>query len=271
VSLLLAVAVACGVFSAIYFLFVPAHIDILILGLDARPGEGYVSRTDSVMIAGIQPRAFRVSLLSIPRDLFIETPGYGVQRINTINVLGEMEVSGGGPVLLKAALAQSLGITPERYIRLNFESFVGVVDAVGGVDIEVERRIEDSNYPTEDGGFQTVIFEPGWQHMDGQTALKYARTRYSDDDYFRAGRQQQVVDAVMGKLVNPLLWLPAFAALEGSTDSDLNVLDYALIAPAALIGGRERLVVDRDYITPIDGGAAPDIIKLAPWLEGRFD
>jgi LCP family protein required for cell wall assembly len=270
-SLLFAVLVACGMFSALYFVFVPVHIDILILGVDARPGEGYVTRTDSIMIAGVQPRAFRVNLLSIPRDLFVDTPGFGVQRVNTINVLGEMEYPGGGIDLLRGALAQSFGITPERYIRLNFEAFVSVVDAVGGVDIEVGRRIVDSNYPTGDGGVQTVVFEPGWQHMDGQTALVYARTRYSDDDYFRAGRQQQVIDAVMRKLVNPLVWIPAFIALESSTDSDLNILDYMLIAPAVLLGGRERLVVDRDYITPVSGGAAPDYLKLAPWLDGRFD
>lgn len=265
------IAVIFSLCGTIYVLFVPPQLNILVLGVDARPGEGYVTRTDSVMLIGVQPRRFHTTILSIPRDLFIDTPGYGLQRINTINVLGEMETEGRGPALLGEAITQSFGYTADLYVRLNFNAFVELIDAVGGVDINVERRIVDTLYPTADGGVETVTFEVGYQHMDGETALKYARTRHSDDDYYRAGRQQQVVDAVMGKLANPLVWIPAFSAITRNIDTNLNLFDYLSLAPAVIVGGRERFVIDRDYITPISGGAAPDYAKLLPMLQGKFD
>lgn len=255
----------------IYLIIPPAPLDILVLGVDARAGEGYATRTDSIMLIGLNPRGLQTSLLSIPRDLFIDTPGYGLQRINTINVLGEMEAEGRGPALLTDAIDFSFGVRPDRYVRLNFAAFVELIDAVGGVDIDVQRAIYDPQYPTPDGGVELVEFEVGWQHMNGETALKYARTRHSDDDYFRAGRQQQVIDAFLSKLINPLTWPTASAALTRNVDTNIGVFDMLLYAPVALLGRREQLVINRDYIRPIQGGAAPDYAKLEGWLEGRFE
>lgn len=255
----------------IYLIIPPAPLDVLVLGVDARDGEGYTTRADTIMLVGLNPRGLQTSILSIPRDLFIEAPGYGAQRINTINALGESEAEGRGPALLADAIDFSFGVRPDRYVRLNFTAFVELIDAVGGVDIDVQRAIYDPQYPTPDGGVELVEFQVGWQHMDGQTALKYARTRHSDDDYFRAGRQQQVIDAFLGKLINPFTWPSASAALARNVDTNISVFDMALYAPVALFGRRDRLVIDRDYIRPIQGGAAPDYAKLEAWLEGRFE
>lgn len=263
----------CALTLVIYVLFPPAPMDILVLGVDAREGEGYVTRTDSIMLVGVQPAKRDVNLLSIPRDLFISVPEYGRQRINTINVLGEMDNPGSGPDLLKQSVDLSFGIRPERYARLNFQAFEDLIDAVGGVTIDVDRAITDYSYPTEDFGTMVVEFEVGRQHMDGETALIYARTRHSDDDYFRAGRQQQVVSAFTRKLTNPLVWPAVLDVLLSNVDTDLNLFDLIAIAPAVLMdsGGIDRLVITREYIRPIEGGAAPDYELLNPWLEGRFD
>ncbi len=263
----------CGLAAVIYLLLPPAPTTVLVLGIDSRPGEGWQTRADSIMLAGIDPARLRVSLLSIPRDLSVETPGYGWQRINVAHALGEMERDGGGPELLASAVGHSFGVKVDRFVRLDFDGFVKLINAVGGVTIDVERRIEDFNYPTEDYGVQTVRFEPGVQHMDGDRALKYARTRYADDDYRRAERQQQVLSALLGKLVNPVYWAPALAAMGQALDTNLTLWDLAVLAPTVLVnrGQFDRLVIDRDYITANAAGAAvPNYAKLEPWLRERF-
>lgn len=264
----------CGLGFVTYLIFPPPPLDVLIMGVDARPGEGNITRTDSIMLAGLQPSRLRVSLLSIPRDLFITVPGYGEQRINAVNVLGEMDVPGSGPDLLAQSIAASFGIQPDRYVRLNFQAFIDLIDAVGGVTIDVPRTLVDYQYPTEDFGTIELRFEQGSQHMDGARALQYARTRHADDDYQRASRQQQVLTALSLKLLNPLTW-PRVAVVVGSSiDTNLTAVDFITQAPTILLnaGRFERLVIDRDTITAsASGNAVPDYAELSGWLYERFD
>ena len=264
----------CGLAFVTYIVFPPPPLDVLILGVDARPGEGFVTRTDSIMLAGLQPSRVRVSLLSIPRDLFIDVPGYGEQRINAVNVLGEMDAPGSGPDLLAQGIAASFGIQPDRYLRLNFQAFTDLIDAVGGITVDVPRTIVDYQFPTMDGGTMELRFEPGSQQMDGERALQYARTRHADDDYQRANRQQQVLTALSLKLLNPINWPRVATVVNGSMDTNLTLIDFVTQAPTILLnaGRFERLVIDRDYITASAGGnAVPDYAKLSPWLYERFD
>ena len=264
----------CGGLSLlIYLVFPPPPVNILVLGTDGRASEGFLSRTDSIMIVGVKPSQLRLSLLSIPRDLFIEVPGYGSQRINTINLLAEQKERGTGPTLAMQAMSEDLDIRLQRYIRLDFNGFVQLVDAVGGLTIDVEHTIIDDQYPTENGGVEYVKFDIGVQQMDGNRALIYARTRHADDDYHRAARQQQVVTALLSKLVNPLRWPAAITALRSSVDTNLTIGDmFTLVVPALLNRGRyETLVIDRNYIKGTsEGHAVPDYQKLLPWLKERF-
>ncbi len=275
IFLLIGAAFGCCLLSTVvYLLLPPPPVTVLVLGVDARLDEGYATRTDSIMLIGIQPNRLRTSVLSIPRDLIIHTPSYGFQRINAINVLGEMERKGYGPELLHESIAQSFGIDPpDRYIRLNFEAFEELIDAVGGVTIDIERAVIDHAYPTDNYSTITVRFDVGREHMNGTRALQYARTRHSDDDYHRAKRQQQVVAAFSRKLLNPLNWPAVTNVIVRHTDTNLSPLDLAVIAPTLLLSGGEidRMVIDRDHITPVKGGAAPDYEKLAPWMTDRFD
>jgi len=260
-----------------YILFPPAPLDLVILGVDARPGQGYLTRTDSVMVLNITPAEGKVSLLSIPRDVFITVPGYGEQRINTINMLGEQEAEGSGPALLKASIQQSFGVGVEHYVRLDFGGFVALVDAVGGVDIDVPKLIIDYEYPTPNGGVMTVRFDPGREHMDGERALQYARTRHQDDEYQRAGRQQQIVDALIKKLANPLhvtTWPRVWRAIQDHTDTDLSTWDMLRLAPGLLLGwpGREQRVLQREDLIGMKAGYwIPNYEQLLPWIEERFD
>src|SRR5690606_14084290 len=140
-------------------------------------------------------------------DVFIRVPNYrDSQRINTINALGESTEAGTGADLLRESIALSFDVTPTHYVRLDFDAFRQMIDAVGGVTIDVPYAIVDNAFPTADYGTQTVRFEAGQQHMDGETALIYARTRHQDDDYRRAERQQQVLSALARRAANPLRW-----------------------------------------------------------------
>jgi LCP family protein required for cell wall assembly len=263
----------CGLSLLVYVIIPPPQTNILVMGLDSRDGEGWMARSDSVMLVGINPGALRTSLLSIPRDLSVNVPGYGLQRINTVNVLGEMESAGTGPALLGASITQDLQVSVDRYVRVDFNGFTALVDAVGGVTIDVPRVIEDWMYPTADYGTMHVRFEAGVQHMDGERALIYARTRHADDDYRRAERQQQVISALLGKLANPFNWPGALVALNSAVDTDLSVVDMALLAPPVVVnmGRFEQLVIEREHITASASGAAiPNYTVISPWLDTRF-
>lgn len=271
---IIGVPAALCVTSLLLYIILPfPHVDILVLGVDSRPGDGWTTRADSIMLVGIDPNRLQVTMMSIPRDLSINVPGYGLQRINTVNMLGEMEKAGGGPALMEAGIKESFGVEPDRYLRLNFNGFVQLIDAVGGITVDVQRKIVDYSYPKDDSSVMTVTFEPGVQHMDGERALIYARTRHADDDYRRAERQQQVVSALMNKLINPAHWPAVLGVLYQSVDTDLTLWDILTLAPPVILhAGGERLVIDRDYITFGPGDVPiPDYKKIAPWLKAYFN
>lgn len=259
----------------------PETRNILILGMDARPGTGQdqIARTDSIMILSINPRKQSVALLSLPRDVFIDSPAHGRLRANTIVREAELQQTGNGIPAMIAAMENTFKIDIQHHARLSFEGFVDIVDAVGGVTIDVPRHIVDNAYPTDDNGTMRIEFQAGRQHMDGATALIYSRTRHADDDYQRAARQQQVIEAVMGKLTNPLnlyRWPSVWRALTRNIETDLTAFDLIGNAPGLLLYGRsssqiERLVIDRDYLTR--GGndeVIPNQNAIEPWLEAHL-
>lgn len=277
VLLILAPFFCIGEWLIIYLLFPPASTNIVLMGLDARPGQGYQTRADSIMLLNITPRKMKITLLSIPRDVFIKVPDQGEQRINTINMLGEYTLEGtSGPALLKASLKESFGVNFEHHIRLDFNGFIDLVDAVGGVDIDVPKLIIDYEYPTMDGGYTTIQFDPGLQHMDGERALQYARTRHQDGDYQRAARQQQVVDAVIKKLSDPrqvINWPRVWQVIQSHTDTDLSTWDMIRLSPALLIGWpnrTHRVLQDTDLIGMKAGYWIPDYDRLLPWIKEHF-
>ena len=142
-------------------------------------------------------------------------PGHGQERINAAFELG-------GSQTAKQTTSNVLGQRVDRYALIGLQGVRDVVDAVGGVDITVAQAIHDDAYPTDDYGIQTVDIPAGRQHMDGDTALKYARTRHQDSDFGRIARQQQVLSAVRTALFNPLNWprIPAVAAAVQPVDPD---------------------------------------------------
>jgi LCP family protein required for cell wall assembly len=175
----------------------------LLLGSDARPGESDISNTDTMILLSFDAQNQTAGILSLPRDLWVPMPGFGYEtRINMAYPLGETYgYTGGGPQLAKDTVSSFIGQPVQYYARVNFQGFVELIDMIGGVDVVVPFTIHDEAYPTNDFGVTTFHLEAGQQHLDGLTALMYVRTRNVDDDYGRAGRQQQVIRAVADKVL----------------------------------------------------------------------
>lgn len=175
-------------------------INILLLGTDTRPDEE-VTRTDAMILVHINRQAGRVSLLSIPRDLWVDIPGFGPQRVNAAYPIGERQLGPGyGGALAKETVSTLVGVPVHYFILVDFEGFKKVIDTIGGITIDVPSPIDDPKYPTEDYRTVSVRFDAGPQHMDGKRALIYARTRHADSDFGRNQRQQQVLMAIFEKV-----------------------------------------------------------------------
>ncbi len=241
-------------------------LNILLLGTDRRinRGTGAPWRTDTLIVVAVRPRAGKVAMLSIPRDLWVTIPGYGEQRINVADYLGERDNgSGGGPALVAATLQQNLGIPVSGYARIHFEGLERIIDTLGGISITSDRAFDE--WMDDSSGKRLVHVQviAGTQRMDGQTALGYARSRSATNDLDRSRRQQQILLAVRDAALRPeiLPRLPALlSALSDAVDTDLGagrVLSLVGLALRLGPGSYRGLVMDetmvRDWVTP--GGA----------------
>jgi LCP family protein required for cell wall assembly len=255
----------------VLFLFPSPRMNILVLGLDRRAAEKtFVSRTDTMILATVDPSQPYVGMLSIPRDLYLTLPNGVEGRINTAHFFAEAEAPGTGPAAAMQTVRSNFGVTVNRFVRLDFAGFVKIVDAMGGITIDVPAPVSDNAYPTEDGGTQFISFEAGPQHMDGQRALIYARTRHSSSDFARANRQQLVIQACFNRLLQPGAWvrLPLIlAAVNASIDTDVTPLDLLRLAPTLLrVGpaGLDRRVIEGNMVQPntTPGGGS---VQLPVW------
>ncbi|MDQ3809094.1 MAG: LCP family protein, partial [Chloroflexota bacterium] len=240
---------------------------VLILGSDARPDEiqrGQLGRTDTLLLLIADRATPRVAMVSLPRDLWVRIPGYGEERINAALQLG-------GSQAAKQTVSNVLGQRVDRYLLIGLHGVRDVVDAVGGVDITVPQAIHDDAYPTDNYGVITVDIPAGRQHMDGETALRYARTRHQDNDFGRIARQQQVIAGVRLAMLNPVNWprLPAVAvALQQAVETDLSPFDVIAVAAAILRdpGEPDRLVIDTSLVTPVIGEGGAFLLEPKPEL-----
>jgi LCP family protein required for cell wall assembly len=178
------------------------RVTILAMGLDSRDwednGEG-PSRTDSMVLFTVDPTTRTAGMLSIPRDLWVNIPGYGYGKINTAHFIGEAYGEpGGGPGLAVRTVEDFLGIDINYYAEVDFNAFERLVDEIGGVEIDVPEEITVDPI----GPGNTVTLEPGSQTLDGPTALAYARNRETiGSDFDRAERTQQVILGIRNKVL----------------------------------------------------------------------
>lgn len=180
------------------------RINLLVMGIDQRGNRQGHWRTDTMIIVTIDPEAQTVGMISIPRDLWVPIWGYNIDnRINTAHYFGSYYgYPGGGPALARDTVAYNLGIPIHHYVRINFTAFERLIDEIGGIDIYNERTINDRSYPDENYGYDPFYLPAGQHHLDGETALKYARSRHGTGDFDRAERQQQVILAARDQVVS---------------------------------------------------------------------
>ncbi len=187
------------------------HTNVLLLGVgDANHTAAHL--TDSIIVASVDPADASIVLLSIPRDLYVEdAEGIPPGRINTLYAIyrnakvkeeGMTDTDASLFAMRKTAddIGKRLGVQIHGVLKVDFTGFSEIVDAVGGVDIDVKQSIADYHYPVSKGVIGTFHMESGLQHMDGPTALQYARSRQSTSDFSRSERQQQILTALGGKM-----------------------------------------------------------------------
>ena len=262
-------------------------INVLLMGTDARPDEDAPPLTDTLILVSLDPQTGTAGMLSLPRDLWVPIPGLDTTtKINTAYRLGQSEnYPGGGPQLVKDTVSSFIGQPVPYYVRVSFSGFVEIMDLIDGVDIVAPVTIHDEEYPTSDYGVELFHLDAGEQHLDGETALKYVRTRHVDSDYGRARRQQQLIRAVIDKVMRADM-LPAILAkaprllytMRSSIDTDMPMatqLELANYFSGNSINELRQLVLDGRYgeETYSDEGAwilLPDRAKVRSELDTFF-
>lgn len=217
--------------------YAPEIMDIAVIGQNS-------GLTDAIMLMTINPLTKKISLISIPRDLY-----HKGRKINEIyNYYGIDK--------LKETISEVTGITVDKYLIFDFNSFVSMIDRFGGVEINVEKAIVDNQYPGPNNSYQKVSFAEGLQLMDGATALKYVRSRKTTSDFDRSGRQQEVFQSLRRKIAgmdvvgNFNTVLKIYEDLKTGIKTDLNLFD----ALALYINSKEfeiktgNIISNRNYL-----------------------
>jgi LCP family protein required for cell wall assembly len=244
----------------------PSRVTVLLLGIDERAIEEGPWRTDTIILFSYDPTRSTISMLSIPRDLWVNIPGYEPNRINNANYFGDLtNYPGGGPVLAMRTVEATLGVSIDHYVLINFEVFLTLVNALTdqiggqGVEICVPEEIDDPAYPVPGShGVTTVHFEEGCQEMDAERLLQYARTRHGSSDFARAARQQQIIRALRDEIVSfggvqallgqaQALWEAVRAGVR--TDLTLDqIISLALTAQNVSQESIRSAVLDNNYV-----------------------
>lgn len=177
------------------------HTNFLLLGNGGENHEGG-DLTDTIIVASLDKSVNQVSMISIPRDLYVEDPNIGNSRINEVyyNATKKLEDPKKGLEYAKDHIENIIGVPIHYWVKADFKGFTELIDAIGGIDIYVEEAINDPYYP-KDGTFlyEPFIISKGQHHLDGETALKYARSRKTTSDFDRAKRQQDIIYAIKEK------------------------------------------------------------------------
>jgi LCP family protein required for cell wall assembly len=243
-------------------------VNFLLIGSDRRPGGSF--RTDTMVIAILRPNDGQVSLISIPRDLWVSIPGWENQRINTAYQHGvSVDYPDGGPGLLKDTILHNLGIRIDHTAMVEFDGFRQIVDTLGGVDVPVScaytdwRLIDPSFNPENENNWHLYTTGPGLVHMDGDLALWYARSRQRSSDFDRGRRQQEVLRALFTQALQAgtLSRIPElYNNLKETVVTDLGLVDLlqlSLYAPKMTNADIRSYYIRPPYVSSwiTEGGA----------------
>lgn len=202
------------------------RLNVLLLGVDARKGET-MARSDTIILASVDPKTKQMSLLSIPRDTRVNIPKHGWDKINSAPVYGGTEMS-------MKVVSDLLGIPVKYYVQADFSGFKNIVDALGGVTLDVEQNMNHED--PDDGGAYEIHLKKGVQRLDGNKALQYVRYReYAMGDIDRTKYQQKFLVALGKEMLQPstILKLPALVPeINKYVKTNLSVSDMMTLASA---------------------------------------
>ncbi len=252
---------AAVVLALLYF-FAPLRTNLLILGTDDSPQRGEYGRTDTMILTTIVPLKPYIGMLGIPRDLWLDLPNVGEQRINTAYFYAELNEAGTGAKAATQAVRQIFGVNVRYYLLLNMQGVVDMIDSVGGLDITLEHKLG--------------TLKKGDHHLDGAATLAFIRERYSSSDVSRMQQGQIVIGALLRKLLLPSGWLKipgflievakavetnipfwqtprlGFAFIRGTFfGMDSRTIDWDMVTPYVTAGGADVLLPRWDVINPV--------------------
>src|SRR5215213_636714 len=258
-------------------------VNFLLIGSDKRPGGSF--RTETLLMAMLRPNDGQVSLISIPRDLWVFIPGWENQRINTAYQHGiSVDYPGGGPGLLKDTILYNLGIRIDHTAMVEFDGFRQIVDTLGGVDVPVScaytdwRLIDPSYDPENENNWTLYTTGPGLIHMDGDLALWYARSRQKSNDFDRGRRQQEVLRALFTQALQAgtLKRIPElYNDLKNTVVTDLglgDILQLAVYAPKMTNADIRSYYIRPPYVSSwITEGGAYVLLPNEEALQGMLN
>jgi LCP family protein required for cell wall assembly len=266
----------CLVFSVIFtcllvlasvYLLMPFRTNLLVLGIDRTPEGTSLGRSDTNILITIKPLRPYVGLLSIPRDLWVTIPGVGENRINTAHYFAEGQEPGSGPYAALNTIENNFGVHVEHFLRIRFDGIVDLVDAMGGLNIELLNSMAG--------------LPPGEHHLSGEQSLAFVRDRQGTDDFFRMQQGQFFVTEIIEQLIQPKNWprIPAVVvAINDSIDTNLPLWVWPRLAFAMLRSGTSGIdyqVIGRDMVsstTTTEGAQVliPDWSLINPLVDGIF-
>lgn len=243
------------------------RVNVLVMGVDRRPSEKCPCRSDVMMIASLDPKTMTAGLVTIPRDLYVPIPGEAEDRINTALFYGDLKkYPGGGPALAMKTVEYNLGVRIHYYVIVDFSGFRKLVDTLDGIDVYVPKAIDDPTYPDENFGIKPIHIAAGWQHMDGETALEYARSRHGDNDFERSRRQVQILMAIRDKALrlDLLPKLPALlSSMWGIVQTDMQPQEVIALAAAASqvkTGNIKTATIDQTMTVEFRASTGADVL-----------
>ncbi len=247
-------------------------VTFLLLGSDTRGGPSF--RTDTIVLAAVRPSSGQVTLVSIPRDLWVYIPTHGMDRINTAYEYGTLgKYPGGGPGLLKDTILYNLGIRVDHLAMIDFTGFKNAVNTLGGIDVPVfcpytDWHLIDPSYdPNNENNWSLYTVGPGIVHMDGDLALWYARSRKKSSDFDRGRRSQEVLRALYarGLQMDVIAKIPElYADMNSAVTTDLNLTDLLKLAPLSLHltnADIRSYYIGREDVTPFTTSGGADVLE----------
>ena len=230
--------------------------NFLVLGIDRPPQGTNTSRSDTIILGRIDPLISKITLLSIPRDLWVPIAGVGENRINTAHFFAEANQPGSGPAAAIITIESNFGVRIPYYIRLRFDGFMDVISALGGVTVDLPAPM--SGYPA------------GKQHLDATQALAFVRDRKGADDFSRMGHAPIMIKGILQQVMSPLAWPRLPLALTAAVKAvDTNIppglwLRIGLTFLRTGTGGIDARVLPREMVTPFVTGGGADVL-LPKW------